>query len=247
MNKVAELAPQLERTHGATREIEALGRNIWLVNGPEVPYLGLSLPTRMTLIRIKGQLWVHSPIPLTDSIKEFIRTIGQPAYIVAPNKLHHLHLRSWHFQYPNATLFAPPGLRKKRKDITFDFEILPDRRYQWSDDIHHDHFKGNLFMDELVFFHRSSRTLILTDLILNLKTDHFNWRQKLLAQFDQIRYPNGRTPRLYRYSMYTKSHAKKSYQQFLEWDPINVVINHGACIRGNGKQEIEARLGWLKN
>jgi len=251
MNKIAELEAlpnqaDLNVSDRSGPDIERLGNDLWIINGPKERYLGLDLPTRMTIVRIKRQLWIHSPIPLTDKIIRFMNSIGDPAFIIAPNKLHHLSLLKWRYQFPSASFFAPPGLKRKRRDINFEFEMLPDLRYTWSTDILHLHFTGNLFIKEVVFFHRASRTLILSDLLFNVRDQDFSGPQKLFAKFDQILYPNGGSPRLFRWTMGTKKAARKSYQKFLEWDPENVVISHGEYFRGNGRKEIEARLGWLK-
>jgi hypothetical protein len=227
------------------KSIEAVADNIWLFDGPEVPFLGLHIPTRMTIIRIGEDLWVHSPVPITDSIARFMTPLGRICYVIAPNSLHHLFLLDWQTAYPDARYFSAPGLRAKRQDLRFDEDLTPDGSYGWSDSIPHNHFAGNRFFEEVIFFHQSSRTLILTDLILNLRGERFNLAQKVFAAFDGILYPKGSSPRLFRWSMKNLTSARESYRQIIEWDPVNIVISHGECIRGNGKREAEKRLGWV--
>ena len=86
---------------------------------------------------------------------------------------------------------------------------------------------------------------MLTDLIVNVRTDEYSWWQKLFAAFDNLGYPDGTTPRLYRWSMKSKSAARKVYRTMIEWDPARVVISHGEWFREDGKKEIEARLEWI--
>jgi len=108
MNKIAELEAlpnqaDLNVSDRSGPDIERLGNDLWIINGPKERYLGLDLPTRMTIVRIKRQLWIHSPIPLTDKIIRFMNSIGDPAFIIAPNKLHHLSLLKFRVNYPIKT------------------------------------------------------------------------------------------------------------------------------------------------
>ena len=70
----------------------------------EIPlrFFGMQLGTRMTIIRLKNdKLFLHSPTKLNSKLIEKINNLGKVAFIVAPNKLHHLFLASYVEQYPN--------------------------------------------------------------------------------------------------------------------------------------------------
>jgi hypothetical protein len=78
----------------------------------------------MAVIRLSdGGLFIWSPIKLTDDLRAEVEALGEVRHLVPPNSLHHLFLDDWRFAYPNAKLCAPPGLRKKRKDINFDGDL----------------------------------------------------------------------------------------------------------------------------
>jgi hypothetical protein len=70
--------------------------------------------------------------------------LGEVCHIVAPNSLHHLFLPEWKRAYPSAKLYAPPGLREKRKDIEFEGDLgnapIPD----WIGEIDQALMRGNL-------------------------------------------------------------------------------------------------------
>lgn len=52
--------------------------------------LGIGTSTRMTVVRLgDGTLWVHSPVPLAPDLRAQVRTLGDVAWIVAPNRYHH--------------------------------------------------------------------------------------------------------------------------------------------------------------
>ncbi|MEO7760725.1 MAG: DUF4336 domain-containing protein [Casimicrobiaceae bacterium] len=77
-------------------------------------FFGFPYPTRMALVRLSdSSLWVWSPIALTDKLAKAVDSIGRVRCIVSPNKLHHLFLREWSSRWPDAQLYAPPGLGEK--------------------------------------------------------------------------------------------------------------------------------------
>jgi hypothetical protein len=87
---------------------------------------------------------------------------------VAPNSLHHLFLPEWKRAYPEAKLYAPPGLRNKREDIVFDADLEIAPSPDWAKEIDQVLMHGNLITTEAVFFHIKSGTVLFTDLIQQL-------------------------------------------------------------------------------
>jgi hypothetical protein len=225
--------------------LESVDTDIWVVEGPEVPFLGLMVGTRMTIVQLGDELWIHSPVSISDEVAGEIESLGKVRYVVAPNKYHHVFLSEWRDRYPEAKLYASPGLKVKRQDIAFDSELRATDAYPWSDAIAHTIFGPSRLFDEVVFFHRSSGTLILTDLIINAKTDSYNLFQKLFSAFDGLSYPNGSTPRLYRWSIKSKKAAKEVYETMIDWAPSKVIISHGEWFRKDGLSELKKRLSWV--
>src|SRR5437879_10116216 len=78
---------------------------------------------RATLIRIGGELLVHSPVELRDDLRRAVEPLGRVRWILAPNKTHHLAIPGWLLAYPAAELYGPPGLAKKRADLKFKGEL----------------------------------------------------------------------------------------------------------------------------
>lgn len=220
--------------------------NVWIVDGPLIPFLAWRIPTRMTVIRLpSGQLWIHSPVDFSLAAVDWLTTLGPVAFIVAPNKFHHLFLGPWTKAYPKAVVFAAPGLRKKRPDITFHADLNDVAPEQWSGTIAQRIFAGNRFFDEVVFFHRPSATLILTDLIVNLRTETFSLLQRWLAQVDKIAYPRGETPVLFRFATRDRRTGRNAVEDMLNWRPKTVVISHGEWFPDNGAVELEQRMKWI--
>lgn len=217
----------------------------WIFDGPDVRFMTLDIPTRMTVLRTNSGLWVHSPIPITPDIRDFISSHGTVSQVIAPNNLHHLYVADWIREYPEAVFVAAPGLMEKRPDLAFTDQLQPEKVYSWSDEVEHAHFSGNRYLEEVVFFHRKTKTLILTDLVLNLKIDNYSAWQRMLARFDGVAYPDGMSPRFLRWSMRDKTVARACYERILTWAPEQVIISHGECLTKNGTDEVRKRLGWI--
>lgn len=82
-------------------------------------------------------------------------------------RLHqYFFIRDFVSAYPDALLFGSPDLPRKLPDLHFDGVLGDVPALQWNADIESVGIRGNRFHDEVVFFHRTSRTLIVADLCI---------------------------------------------------------------------------------
>lgn len=226
--------------------MQPLGGDIWLVEGPTVSFLGLPYPTRMVVVRFRnGDLWIWSPIALTPELERSVNQYGLVRYIVSPNKLHHLYLGDWKNAWPRAKLYASPGLARRRRDLHFDAELsdIPDPA--WADEIDQVIFRGSFAMDEVVFFHRASSTVIFTDLIQKLDTDRLSGWRMLLMRLDNVVGADGSTPREWRLSFWNRRAARRALAAVLAWEPRQLVFAHGCCVLEGGTEAVRRSLRWL--
>jgi hypothetical protein len=116
--------------------LESFAAEIWLVEGPTTDVAGFKYPTRMAVVRLADhRLVIWSPVALSDAVREAVDGLGRVQYLVAPNSLHHLFLEEWRRAYPEARLFAAPGLRKRRADLTFDGDLADQPEPEWADEL----------------------------------------------------------------------------------------------------------------
>ena len=152
--------------------LQQLGENFWIAEGPIVDFFSFPYPTRMAVVRLAaGALWIWSPIALTDSLRAELAVLGRPAHIVSPNKLHHLFMGDWASEFPGARLCGLPSVIRKRPGLKFTGVLSDEPPKDWRGEIDHAVFRGSLFMDEIVFFHRASRTALFADLIENFSME----------------------------------------------------------------------------
>ena len=223
------------------------GDALWLADGPVVRFLGqFDYPTRMAVARLQsGELWIWSPIALTPELAEALEALGPVRHLVEPNTLHHLYLGDWAQRFPEARLYAPPGLAAKRRDLVFDAELGDAPDPAWGKEIAHVIFRGSFFMEEVAFFHRASATALVADLIQRFDPASLSGWRGVLMRLDGLVGPDGSTPRELRASFWKRRAARAALRSALDWDPQRLVIAHGVLPQENGRDALARGLRWL--
>lgn len=226
--------------------LEAFGPSLYVADGPTVSFFGFPYPTRMAVARLAdGSVWVWSPIALTRELADQVQSIGPVRYIVSPNKLHHLFLQQWLDHWPEARLYAPPGLARKQPALRADAELDDQPVSSWEADIDHAVFCGSFAMAEVAFFHRASRTAIIGDLIQRFSDQHLSGWKGMVMRLGGLAGENGSTPRDWRASFLRHGPARAALRKVLAWNPERLLIAHGACAQAGAAKIIAAALGWV--
>lgn len=226
--------------------IEEFATSLYVAEGPVVSFMGFPYPTRMAVARLSdGSAWVWSPVSLTDELVDFVNDIGPVRHIVSPNKIHHLFLAEWAERWPEARLYASPGLAQRKPDLHFDAELGDEPDPAWAADIDQVVFRGSLAMEEVVFFHRESRTAIVCDLIQrHPETTMTGWKGALM-RLDSLVGEHGSTPREWRATFLRRSKTRAARETVLNWNAERLLIAHGECAQTNASKIIEAALSWI--
>lgn len=224
--------------------LKEIDREIWVAEQP-LRYFGLSVGTRMTVIRLANrELAVISPIQIGDAIVSQLGELGMVKHIIAPNLYHYLFAANFKTLYPKATLWAAPGLEAKKPDLSIDQIIKSDVSSLWDglESVFFDGFRtlglrGFDSLNEYVFFHSASRTLILTDTAF-----HFDDSFPIIAQFAARvlgGYKRLSPSLLERVATTEKEKVRKSVEKVLGWDFERVIMAHGSIIEQNGKEKFK--------
>ncbi len=226
------------------RGLRQLAPDLWIVDRPQAFY-GLSVGARMTVIRLAGgRLLLHSPVVLDDALRAELDAVGQVAYAVAPNRVHHLHAGEVALVYPGARLWIGPGLETKRPDLRFEAILGDEAPREWRDDVGQVFFRGRPYENEVVFFHRPSRTLVLCDLAFNFgpsAAPPTRVLMKLLRSYGRLG-PSTLDPWLIR----DRAAARASLERILAWDFDRVIVAHGDVQETGGHALIEQGYAWLR-
>jgi hypothetical protein len=210
----------------------------------------LSFSTRMTIVRLgDGGLFVHSPTPLVPALRAELEAIGTPRYLIGPNRIHYWWIPEWHAAYPQAAVHLAPRLEvQSRGRIDFGFDALcKDHGYPWDGEIDTLPVRIGFYMTEFEFFHRRSRTLILTDLIENFELDKLSspWL-RWLVRLTGVAAPNGTMPIDMRMMFWRRrAQLRAAVRTMLAWEPKRIVVAHGKWFETNGTGELRRAFGWV--
>jgi hypothetical protein len=225
-------------------ELRALAPDLWVVERP----LGNPLAevgTRMTVIRLDdGSLFLHSPVRLDRRIRASLDALGPVRHVVAPNRAHHLFASDYLAGYPDASLYAAPGLPQKRRDLNFAAELGDEAPYGWRGQIEQIAFRGIPLLNEVVFFHPPTRTLLLTDLAFNIPPGGlpgarlFGWISGADGHFGPHRL-------LRRFMVRDREAARASIARVLDWDFDRVTLTHGDVRERDGRDGLREGFAFL--
>jgi hypothetical protein len=223
--------------------LQKFAEGVWVASAPQ-KFMSWELGARMTVLRLSdGSLVVHSPIALDESLENSIVALGPVGHIVAPNLFHHLYTADAAAAFPEAKLHGPAGLQKKRPDLRFDATLGEQLEATWRDDLETLEIQGTM-LEETVFWHKPSGTLVSADLVENFKTAD-DWWTRLYLQIGGI-YGEVGLSRMLRLAYRDRKKARRDIDQLLSWDFDKIVLAHGEPIDSNGVEALRDTYTWLQ-
>jgi len=235
---------------GKKRLMTKFGRDLWTVEGPVVEIGGFGYRTRMAVARLSDgiSLWVWSPVPWTRDLDAEIAQVGEVRHIVSPNKLHHKNLSEWGRRFPDARVYAPPGLKGRDvvQNVTFTDELGDGT--DLTDDFDQIVFRNQFTMEEVVFFHKPSKTALFCDLIQRYREcDCQGWRG-FKRRWDGLMGDVGGTPREWVWSFKAgRSNFREAREKVVsQWKPTCMLIAHGECLQAGATPAIARALKWAE-
>jgi hypothetical protein len=190
---------------------------------------GLPVSSRMTVVRFAdGRLWLHSPVRFGEDVAAQLRTLGEVAWIVAPNRAHHLFARHAQRMFPQAALYGAPGLAAKRPDLAGLVELGDDPPPEWATDLDQAVVRGMPFVNEVVWFHKASGTLVMTD-VLQCWCGDLDWKTSAYARLTGVR-GHLDVPRTVRLVTRDKALAAASARRILHWPFTRVITAHNSIV-----------------
>jgi hypothetical protein len=214
--------------------LQQLHDDLWVCR---VPYraMGLPLGRQIVVVRLPGGgLWIHSPVPVTPELRRELAALGAVRHVVGPNLWHDECLRAFQAEHPGALFHAAPGLAAIKRDVRFGAELGDAAHPDWAGILEQHLVRGMPRMNEVVFFHPSSRSLILADLAFNFGPDGslwFAWFMRLYGAWGRF----GPTP-LERALMRDRAAVRASLDRILAWDFDRIIVGHGRNVETGGKR-----------
>ena len=223
--------------------LQQLYPDLWIC---PVPYRAMGMPIGRQLVVVRlagGGLWVHSPIPVTPALRGELAALGGIRHVVGPNCYHDECLVEFQREYPAAELHAAPGLAKQRPDIRFGAELSDVPHPEWAGALEQHLIKGMPKLNEVVFFHAASRSLIIADIAFNLGPDG-PWWFAMLMRFNGCWGRFGPT-QFCKSNMRDKGSVRASLDRILAWDFDRVIVGHGKNLETGGKETFRQAFAFL--
>lgn len=230
--------------------LKPVAPEIWLADGPAISFYGMPYPTRMTLVRLAdGGLWLHSPIRLTAALARDVAALGPVRHLVAPNWIHYAYVSEWQARFAEAQSWAAPGVveraAKHGQSLRFGHALGQEPPADWAGQIDQMIVRGSTAHREAVFFHRASRTLILTDLIENFEAKNLPLWLRPVARLAGILDPDGKAPVDLRGTFRKgRNELAEDLHRMIGWAPERVILAHGRWYPRDGTAELERAFRW---
>jgi hypothetical protein len=206
----------------------------------------VELKLRMTVVRLgNGELWVHSPTAISDSLRQEVDQLGKVGVLVAASNGHNLFLLDWIAAYPDARVYCSAGVPKKLPALT-EFSVLANSAgCPWPGDFQMQKLEGAPFFDESLFLHPASGSLIVTDFVQNYRNQTYtglaNVMSKLVLQPIGFKDICLAPPLRFKFMIKDRPAFVAGVEKVLSWQFERIIVTHGDIIEENAQATL-ARL-----
>jgi hypothetical protein len=215
--------------------LEEFAPGIWTVTAP-FKIAGSQFGTRMTVIRVgASDLILIAPCPIDEVLEAKIRELGSVAAVIAPNCFHYYYFLDALKRFPDAVPFLAEGVAEKIGGAPTNARSLtgePDPL--WKAELEQLAIPGAPKVNEIVFYHGASRTLVLTDFCFNFNPPPKGWTGVFLRVAGA--YGKLAVSRLMRSMLKDRSKVRDAVDRILAWDFDRIIVTHGQTVGANAKQ-----------
>jgi len=189
-----------------------------------------------------GQVTVFSPFPCSDENVSKLRSIGEPTAFIIPSRFHDNFYEDYIGRFPGSAFLAGKAVSGDHLKWRLT-ELSPSRPELAGFDMVA--VDGMPNVQEHVFCHRATRTLIVADLFFNvsLPSGGLAWLMGKLADIGGRPKP----ARIWRAMIKDPASFQGSLRRIMELDFDRIIPGHGELIECNAKHVLgDAFSSWLK-
>lgn len=191
---------------------------------------GMNLPVRSVFIPLsKANILISPGSRLTEGE---LASLGRVDEIVANNGFHNAGVPKASAIFPKARAWGVPGSKQPN--------ILNETTWPYADELPVVVLEGIPGVNEAVFFHRESRSLVVADLCFNLVNARGFGAWLVLTLFGTYR--RFGVSRFFLKYVKDRNAFQKSLKRIFEWDFDSIVMAHGEIVRSDGKDRLRAAL-----
>lgn len=218
--------------------MKQIAENLWTLHYP-LSVLGTQHGRTVTIIRLRsGQLVIHSMAPFSSEDLAAIQNLGEVGWLVEAMLLHDTYAKQGHKAFPEIQFLGPPGFSEI---VGFPVGPLQPLPAVWQNELEVIPLKGIPMLEEHVFYHLPSKTLVVADLVFNFPPDERGWSRffhRYIAGFKK--YPG--MSRIFRMCIRDSSAFRQSLKEVFSRDFDRVIVGHGDTIETNGKTLLRQAL-----
>ncbi len=218
--------------------LKPIAPGLWTAGYP-LSILGTEHGRTVTVIRLaSGKLLIHSMAPFTAADLGAIRELGEPAWLAEAMLLHDTYAAEGRRAFPDLPFLGPPGFAGI---AGFPVDPLLPPPPEWAEEIRVARLQGAPKLEEHVFLHIPTRTLVVADLIFNFDAAERGWNRffhRHVAGFR--RYPG--MSRIFRWCIRDRAAFRGSLEEILAWDFDRIIPGHGEPIEYGGKEALRGAM-----
>lgn len=211
---------------------------------------GIDVGGRSVVVKLaSGSLWVHSPVAPDASLRAALAELGPVESLVAPNYEHVKHASAWLAAYPQARGYGCPGLREAAPELGLHADVLGSDGSlpaSWGGELEVlwldwelNPFTGKPFFNELLFLHRPSGCVCVTDAWWNYPPyGTLPWPTRAWKAGMDVVY----APFFARAMVKDKAAARRIRAAVAAWPFDALLPCHGTVLLTGGKAALLARL-----
>lgn len=197
----------------------------------------MALPVRTTIVTIAHQNILISPGSQLNL--EDYNSMPNITAIIAPNLFHCAGVEKAAKHFPNASKWGPPGVKEKFSALHWD-QYLNNSKWLFDPDLNLIPILGMPKINEMIFYHKSSKSLIVTDLCFNLIDANGFGAWLILSLFGT--YQKFGISRFFLKYVEDPIAFKSSIQNLFDFDFDHIILSHGQNIIGNAKAHLQKAL-----
>ncbi len=206
---------------------------------------GFHLPIRSTLLGVgSGELMVISPLRMDDALAARVSALGRVTHIVSPNKFHHLFVGDAAARWPDAQVHLAGGLPAKLGKLgraVPSHLALPEGMPR---DVQAIPVEGMPALDETLFFHAPSRTLVVTDLVFHVLGPTQGLLTGLILRLVGAHQKLAQGLEL-RFMVRDREATRQSLERVMALDFTRLVMAHGVVVEEDAKERLRHALRYM--
>jgi len=206
---------------------------------------GFHLPVRSTLLSLEGgELMVISPLRMDDALATRVSALGRVTHIVSPNKFHHLFVGDAAARWPDAQVHLASGLPAKLTKLGRQVPLHRALPEGMPSDVQAITVEGMPALDETLFFHAPSRTLVVTDLVFNVLGPTEGLLTSLILRMVGAHQTLAQGLEL-RFMVRNRETTRQSLERVMALDFTRLVMAHGVVVDVDAKERLRHALRYM--